>query len=533
MSLAPTADRPFSWMAALLLPIAVMSIYAGSLAIPFDFEDDGLVIYHDAPKTDLSNRLQETWQRTLADLESRGPFRPVYWAYFDLQDYWFGADVYQWRIARLCLLGVTSFLMFRLCFELGLPALPSAAAVCVGLIAPMRSSVWYHFAFGEGIGVPMAVLALIAACRAARSRWWFLWDLVGIAALSVALLTKNVFVAVLPAQLLLRAWSDDLAILPCIRRNWFGLILLALPLALPVGHFLYFQQAVHGHSEYQVTAPGLEQFQRMARGVLLAGGADFLGAGFILAGLAMLFEPAARRGAFRSRRAIAAGALLLLTGIAVYMPVIGARNPAGRYTLPAALGMDLWIACIFAGVAAISRPLLRGLVAGALILGSTALLGHNVYQQVEFAGRTEALWQLTGWLKENAKPGSAVIIGEDAMTAGELSHLGGHLRGIGRGDLRLDYTAAIDKSIAEATTAAVAIVERADPNSTTRGLSEAGKTREPSARFDTLVGRWTWSPGGAAARKRQQGVVVRIVNTDREPSKPEKIGQSPSRGSSR
>ena len=67
--------RRFPWwvlLGAVLLPC----VYLPTLQTPFDFIDDGNLVYP-APPLPVGERLHRVWQRIVANYQHLGPFRPV------------------------------------------------------------------------------------------------------------------------------------------------------------------------------------------------------------------------------------------------------------------------------------------------------------------------------------------------------------------------------------------------------------------------------------------------------------------------
>ena len=58
--------------------------YLPTLRTPFDFIDDGNLVYPAHTGTSLSGHVALWWEKVVANYEHLGPFRPVVWAHWEL-----------------------------------------------------------------------------------------------------------------------------------------------------------------------------------------------------------------------------------------------------------------------------------------------------------------------------------------------------------------------------------------------------------------------------------------------------------------
>jgi hypothetical protein len=434
---------------------------------PFDFEDDGNLVY--APPTEsIGARVAHVTERTVEDFTSRGPFRPVYWAYFEANYYFFGTNPVGWRIVRLTLLLLSAYLLIAWLSDLGIAPPAAAAAALVGLLAPLRGSIWYRLGFGEAIAVPFMLLAFWATTRArcgeypsaqtrGQSPSWlrlnplrtplrrgqspFLgkaprrWDCVAFIGLLAAVLTKNVFVAAVPAAALLRVWPHQSTWRESLRRHWRSAAVLSLVVLVPVFHLGAFAAIVEHKSEYTLSLPTWRHLVWMLRSVALSCGIEFLGIGLAVTIAGVAWVQRARQTLFGKQSAIAVGLLLLAGGIVVYLPALGQSRPAGRYTVPAACGGDVLLAVLLSAIPAIGVPWVRRMSWTLLAAGGAALVVVHFHLEIEFIGRCTALAESTRWLSTEAPIGATVRVASGALSAGEIVHLRAHLAGSNRGDL--------------------------------------------------------------------------------------------------
>ena len=438
------------------LSVFLTLVYATSLAAPFDFEDDAGDITEIHVPLSLDQQASYVWTRTAGEAQQRGPCRPLYWAYLTLNSGLYGSHVVGWRLTRLVFLLLSAGLMLWLfAGELQLPLWPATAATAIGLVMPMRSGLWYRICFSEAWAMPLVLIALISACRAVRSRHPWTWDLMGALAVLGAIATKNVFMAVVPAQMLLRAWEPGLEMRQALRKHARSALLLAAVLVVPFTHAWLFAQSEVSANEYHVSTPSLQTLWSMVRAVALGSGYDFLGPGLVITGVVVV-RYGNRSIWLEHRRAWLSGLLLLAAGIVVYLPVLGTRSPAGRYTVPACWGTDLLIACLLTALwTSTSRRGVR-VATTVLVLGLLAMVGVNVLRQQELANRSRVLWQTTYWIAQQAPPNARIVIMDGVCGRGELIHLSNAIRALGRPDVTLDVgtdAAGADAIVANSKTA--------------------------------------------------------------------------------
>jgi hypothetical protein len=306
---------------------------------------------------------------------------------------------------------------------------------------PYRNEIWTSLTLAEGVAMPYALVALVAARRAGSSRRPWAWDAAAVLGLLAALGCKNTFAALVPAMLALRLWPDGATLRDGLRRNGPWAAAYLLPLAVPAAHFVYFQLNWRA-GQYETPGPTLAQAGRMASWLKGAAGLDFLGAGVGLALLALWRSgsPVATGGpGGRYRAALLCGALLLVAGFVVYLPVPIA---AARYTMPAVWGFDVLFALLLTALAAVPASLPRRAAWAGVGLGVVALLAANVGRQEKAAARSRMLWAALHRVEATAPPGARVAwtggdVGDGALGTEEGIHFAWHLLHRGRGDVRI------------------------------------------------------------------------------------------------
>jgi hypothetical protein len=468
-----------SWilLGTLLLP----AIYLPTLATRFDFIDDGNLVYA-SPPMPLGDRLQLVWTKIASNYEHLGPFRPVLWAHWEIAADLLGNSEVGWRITRLlwCMLAAGLFLW--LLHELHIPP---RAALFVGAVAlwnPYRNEIWTSLTLAEGVAMPYALFALVCARRAVRGDRPWVWDLAGAMSILMALGCKNVFAALVSAQILLRLLPDGVTLREGWRLHSRRALLLGLTLLAPLTHYAYFKLNWHD-GQYTTAGPSLDQLVRLLWSLQGAVSLDFLGVGLGLALLAwlrhsrkshsgrMFYSPlpctrgrgvggeGARRGdgppppppppEYRGegssavgpgyRAALGAGLLLLGAGIAVYLPM---RAISGRYTMPAVWGLDVLLAVLLCRFGQVRVTVWKRAAGTALVAGLIAVAAASVGKQLKFQARARLLWDALEWTERHAPKGARIAWlcgdgGRGALNVEEGVHFRWHLERRGRRDIEL------------------------------------------------------------------------------------------------
>jgi hypothetical protein len=437
----------FRWIP--LGAILLASLYLPTLATRFDFIDDGNLVYPTGPLP-LDERAHVVWQKIVANYEHLGPFRPVLWCHWEL-----AADLLQgselgWRVTRLIWCAFAAALLLWLFLELGIAPAAALAAGAIAMWNPYRNEIWTSLTLAEGVAMPYALLALVCARRAAGSRCPWAWDVLGACVVLAALGCKNTFAALVPAQMFLRVAEDGMPLSEGWRRHGRRALVLSLTLLLPAVHFAYFKWNWHP-GQYLTAGPTLGQGRRIFSALCGAVSVEWIGIGLALAVLAQLIPKVPRvnnrslatawlAGLMRGYRgALGAGAVLLVGGIAIYLPMDAI---SGRYTMPAVWGLDLIIAVVLSGLPGL-RTTRRGRVAcAALVVGLMGVLVSNLGKQQKFAARSRLLWDVLESVEQQAPPDAHVAWFCGDSLRGELNveegiHFQWHLAARGRRDVRI------------------------------------------------------------------------------------------------
>jgi hypothetical protein len=445
--------------------LLLAALYLPTLATPFDFVDDGNLVYPSAPGLSAGQHAALWWEKVEANYEHLGPFRPALWAHWQVQANLFDGNVLAWRAYRFVWCAAAAAMLLWLLAELG--AHP-AAALLAGALAmwnPYRNEIWTSLTLAEGVAMPYALFALVAARKAAAAAHPLRWELASAAAVLVALGCKNTFAALVPVQILLRMWPDGLSPREAWRRNGWRSLLLGLTLALPAAHFVYFK--LHWHpGQYVTHGPSATQFARILNSLKGAMSLEFMAIGLALAGVAVWKAKAARAAepdppgppslggkggdeptdlpapvgvdsVGMRAPAVAAALLLVAAGVGVYLPM---AMMSGRYAMPAVWGLDVLVALLLTALIAVPPTAWRKAAFAGVCAGLAVVAVAGVGKQERFAARARMLWDAARYVEANAPPGAKVAWLSGDSAAGGLNveegiHFRWHLYHRGRGDV--------------------------------------------------------------------------------------------------
>jgi hypothetical protein len=435
----PPATPRFSPWLVLLGALVIPLIYLPTLSARFDFIDDGLVAYP-APPMPIGARLHLTWDKIVANYEHLGPFRPVLWVHWELATELFHGDAAKWRLARLVWCGVAVAAFLALLRELKLPPIAALFAAALAFWNPYRNEIWTSLTLSEGVAMPYALAGLWCAARANRSARPWPWDLASALSVIAALGCKNVFAALVPAQLYLRMYADGAGWLHGLRIHGKRAALLCLTLLLPVGHYVWFR--LHWHpGQYPPSGPSLAQLGRLLSALAGAESIGFMTPGLV-EGFAALWwwhrsvrigngsseSVADASGSGSSTVPLVTALLLLTAGIAVYLPIPAV---SGRYTMPAVWGLDLLLAVFIARLAAIPSISAKRIGWVGLVGGLAVVAAANVGRQQKFAARAAVLWDTLESVETMAAPDRIAWYGGPALNVEEGINFHWHMMGRG------------------------------------------------------------------------------------------------------
>jgi len=429
-------------------------IYLPTLNTPFDFIDDGNLVYP-APPLSTLDRVHLGWQKVVANYEHLGPFRPTLWLHWEVQAELLQANPLHWRLLRLIWTGFAAGMFLWLLRELRIHPIAALVASAIAMWNPYRNEIWTSLTLAEGVAMPYALLSLVCAIRAARSSRAWIWDLVGAGCVLMALGCKNTFSALVPAQIFLRVVSGNPDWRLAWRQQRWRALLLSLTLFMPVIHFVYFKLNWHP-GQYRLGSPTFGNLARYLAALQGAVSLDFLGVGLVLGVIAAIIAWRNRTNANSSetsetsfwreyRSALIAGAVLLAGGVALYLP-LGAIS--GRYTMPAVWGLDIAIAVLLTAVWGFAAWRWKRVCFIACAVGLVAAAVANIGKQEKFAARAELLHQALAWIEKEALAGTRIAWVGESNLGGQLRsqgglnieegiHFGWHLHARGRNDVRV------------------------------------------------------------------------------------------------
>jgi hypothetical protein len=111
-------SRP-SLKKSLLAVCLISCLYLPTLASPFDFIDDGNLVYP-APPMSARQRLELVWAKIKANYVHLGPFRPVLWMHWEIIAEFCRGNPVCWRCARFSWETLATGMLFWLLVELGI-----------------------------------------------------------------------------------------------------------------------------------------------------------------------------------------------------------------------------------------------------------------------------------------------------------------------------------------------------------------------------------------------------------------------------
>lgn len=437
-----TTDGKWRGPALCAVALLIASIYLPTIGTNFDFQDDGATAHPQGVAT-VGEFNALVWKTTAAEFRDKGPYRPVAWYFWIGQEELFAGHPLSWRLFRFAWTALATLALLAFLQELGFSAIIATATALAAMWNGYRAEVWLSPTFCEGIAMPFALAGLFCAYRAPRSQRAWLWDLGAIAGAAAAVGCKNVFAAVIFAQMFLRVSHPDLTLRQGVTKFGSRAALLGVTIVLPVAHFICYRLTMNA-TRYDM-AWDIHQPGRLLNGFLGAIGKDFLGPALLSALVLSAWASLRRMGPeptaqdrFRARTTLGAGGILFLFGFAVYAPMAGV---AGRYTLPGVWGLDLICAVLWARVAMLPG-IARKLIAAALVIGLAISAVSLIGKQEKNTARIATLWDALYAVEASAPPGARIgwVAVPDRVRTEELElcegiHFLWHLHGRGRRDL--------------------------------------------------------------------------------------------------
>lgn len=443
MSEPNTLPRWMSPWWVVLGGMAIACLYWPTLSTRFDFIDDGNLVYP-APPMPWGERLALVGEKIVANYQHLGPFRPVLWVHWEVQADLFAGDEFSWRLARLCWCALAACAFLWLLRELGVHPWAALFTVALAMWNPYRNEIWTSLTLAEGVAMPYALLALVCAVRGSRSSRPIGWDIAGMLCVLAALGCKNVFAALVPAQLILRFAGTEPSLLVALWQHRWRAMALASTLLLPIVHLIYFKLNWHP-GQYVTPGPSWGQFGRILNGLKGAMSLEYVGVGLVLTGVALARVYRSALAAVgdvigQYRVALLASLALLLGGVGMYLQM---DMVSGRYTMPAVWGLDIALAVTLSCLLGAPVTAWRRLALGMLLVGLVGVAIANLGRQEKFAARAALLWQMVEYVQRHAPPNTCLgwVCTSDTSTrqpnlnVEEGIHVAWHLRHRGRADV--------------------------------------------------------------------------------------------------
>ena len=418
--------------------LLLAALYLPTLATPFDFIDDGNLVYSATPGLGLAGHVELWWEKVQANYEHLGPFRPTLWVHWQLQANLLGGDAFAWRVQRFlwCTLAATMLLwLFR---ELKIHPVAALLAGALAMWAPFRNEVWTSLTLAEGVAMPYAFFALVAARKASTSPRPLKWEIASALGVFVALGCKNTFAVLVPAQIVLRMWPDGLTLREAWKQNGWRSLALGATLVMPAIHFVYFK--MHWHpGQYETHPASFAQFVRIANSLKGGMSLDFMAAGIVLAGICLWRARRQFGEPSRVSGRVMAALFLLLGGVVMYLPM---DMMAGRYAMPAAWGLDILFAMLLSSLVAVPLTVWKKAAFAGVCTGLAIVAIANVGRQEKFAARSKMLWEAVHYVEATAPPDTRIAwLSGDSLKGGlnveEGIHFQWHLYHRGRGDVKI------------------------------------------------------------------------------------------------
>jgi hypothetical protein len=278
-----------------------------------------------------------------ADLATR--FRPLYVVHRVAEARVFADDLRSWGLYTTALGAVTFVLLYVALRWLHFPPLGSLAFAFFGLCGP-QAAIWWRLGPNETVGMACLALACVGLARWSLTGSWA-WRLVLWAGAVLASLSKESFVAMLPALLLAAVW----AVVVQRRTTWRAALAACVPEAALLGALLVLESAaiLFAVGTDRIGYAGVEGVG--LRAVLVAA-AKLVGWPEVLAlaglgAVVLLGTPRARR----SPRDPIAGLALACLAVGGQAFVYAKSGLSERYLVPGALAVALLLACLVRGAA--------------------------------------------------------------------------------------------------------------------------------------------------------------------------------------
>ena len=148
------------------------------------------------------------YQSVVSDAVDVQRFRPLYMAYVAIGASWFARNPLVWHLVTLLWGAISLFLFYCVARRLGASIVAAIVFVALLALSGNQSWIWVNLIPQETLGVLFLSIAAWAFSHAPVSRFRGRWDALGMLALIFAGLTKESFILVFPAMLILRLFLE-------------------------------------------------------------------------------------------------------------------------------------------------------------------------------------------------------------------------------------------------------------------------------------------------------------------------------------
>lgn len=409
-----TVDRrmvSFPLWFMLLASVLISALFLPTLATPFDFSEDGCLVYRDIFHVRYDNFCTAVMRQTISEFQHTGPFRPVVWAHWYASSLIHGHNALAYRMERLICCAIAAFCFLLLLREFNINPIASTLVATLACWSTARSEIWLYHGMPEAYGMPYALITLCCAVRASRNGASIYWDVGATVFFLLCLGVKNTYVALLPALLWFRTIGGSISPTEAIAKTGFRLLFYLMPAALPFLHFIllklyplptHFQTQMkighlvtHSHALYTAIHP-----KAMMAGVVFS--------------LVVLLFTRHKVSLDYSKKWFddplskpLGGAILLLSfGLAVYLPWSQSHY---RYSMPAVWGADILLGLLLTAAAVHLSFFVRTCLYCVVLMGLLKIGSDTYTVQRTLTARLIPMWQVLKDL-EARQPASFALV---------------------------------------------------------------------------------------------------------------------------
>jgi hypothetical protein len=397
-------------------------LFGPTLQAQLALVDDHEIIRFISPEGSLWNVLE-------SDLH-RGRFRPLYYSFRFAEIILFGTNPQAWHIATISFGVLTCFLLYLAARKVGADIFSASLFASMFAMTGSLAEIWYRLGPNETLGMLLLALSIWAIANAVRRVSPWFWDGLALTAMALAGLTKESFVLVIPALLLLR-WTLQCWIHQETWRQAFctlqrlmvgGLLVFVAEMVILIAVMLYAPEG-YGPTIVKLSLTSLDPrkwYERLisSEAVLLV---YYCPMSFTL--LAVYWPGG------RPKRSYLAAVFLISVGWVIPQLALYSNLMFGRYFFPAIVGIA---AINLLALVVVQRR--RGWILWTLcamgLLPSLGLgLNFTTKSVNYYTADTQVVHEMVTYLARNVNPNRSIVIAGDAdLDAEYIFSLGVHLR---------------------------------------------------------------------------------------------------------